>query len=159
MSDEHTNGFDERDDEISAEELLECLRSTTLVMILGTIQFLEERRIPVDDWIVDLSTIFARGWDLNEDWSPEELLQAVLFNLAALGGETIQAQYGDDDASAVVERFPDKERVAELGLDETNGDIILNLVRPIAAACGMNWSWRRDGDRIIVELSRSKVTT
>jgi hypothetical protein len=156
MADHQSNGFADSDDEVSAEDLLDLLQSNTLAMSLATIRFLEERQIPVGEWVDALGAMFVKGWDLSEEWTPEDLLQAVLVNLASFGGEAVQAEYADDQATAVIERFPDSERVADLGLDNVNGDILLDLVRPIAAACGLDWSWRRDGERIVAEISRSR---
>jgi hypothetical protein len=156
MSDHQANGFADSDDEVSAEDLLDLLQSNTLAMSLATIRFLEEHQIPVGEWVAELGATFVRGWDLSEEWTPEDLLQAVLINLASFGGEAVQAEYADDQATAVIEHFPDPDRTVDLGLDDVNGDVLLDLIRPIAAACGLDWSWRREGDRILAEISRSR---
>lgn len=156
MSDHQANGFTDSDDEVSAEDLLDLLQSNTLAMLLATIRFLEERQIRAGEWVDELGATFVKGWDLSEEWTPEDLLQAVLVNLACFGGEAVQAEYADDQASAVIEQFPDPDRVADLGLDDVNGDVLFDLVRPIAAACGLDWSWRREGERVVAEISRSR---
>jgi hypothetical protein len=156
MSDHQLNGFADSDDEVSAEDLLDLLQSNTLAMFLATIRFLEARQIPVGEWVDELGTTFVKGWDLSEEWTPEDLLQAVLVNLASFGGEAVQAEYADDHASAVIQQFPDLDRVSDLGLDNVNGDVVFDLIRPIAAACGLDWSWRRDGERIVAEIARSR---
>ena len=156
MSDHQSNGFADSDDEVSADDLLDLLQSNTLAMFLATIKFLDARQIPVGEWVDELGATFVKGWDLSEEWTPEDLLQAVLVNLAAFGGEAVQAEYADDQATAMIEQFPDLDRVADLGLDNVNGDVVFDLIRPIAAACGLDWTWRREGERIVAEISRSR---
>lgn len=156
MAEGQQNGFEDSDDEVTAEDLLECLRSNAMALFLGTIRFLEARTILVGDWIDELGATFVLGWDLSVAWTPETFLQDILYNLAAFGGEAVQSEYGEDNASAVIEGFPNPERVEYLELNDVNGDVIFDLIRPIAAACGLDWSWRREGDRILLETARSR---
>ena len=156
MADHQHDGFGDSGDEVTAEDLLDLLQSNTLAMFLATIRFLDTRQIPVGEWVDALGATFVKGWDLSEEWTPEDLLQAVLVNLAAFGGEAVQAEYADDQASAVIEDFPDPDRIADLDLDDVNGDVVFDLIRPIAAACGLDWSWRREGERVVTEISRSR---
>lgn len=156
MSDHQVDGFKDRDDEILAEDLLECLRGNSIALFLATIRFLEQREIPVGEWIDALGATYVHGWDLGQEWTPEMFLEDILFNLEAFGGEAVEAEYGDDQARAVITQFPDPERLEYLGLEGVDGDGIYDVIRPIAAACGLDWSWRRDGDRVVVETSRSR---
>jgi hypothetical protein len=155
MADHHVDGFEDGEDEVSADDLLECLRGNSIAMFLATIRFLEARDIPTGEWIDALGAMYVHGWELDQEWTPETFLGDILYNLEAFGGEAVEAEYGDDNARAVIERFPDPERVEYLGLADIDGDAIYDVIRPIAAACGFDWSWRRDGDRVAVEVSRS----
>jgi len=159
MSDGQVNGFGDTDEEITADDLLDLLQSNTLAMLLATIRFLQSRGIPVGEWVDALGSTYVLGWELSEEWTPEDFLQAVLVNLAAFGGDPVQAEYGDDSASAIVERLPDPQRCEGLRLDDVNGDVLYDMIQPIAAACGLDWSWRRDGERIIVDVERSRGTS
>ena len=156
MSDEHLNGIEDGDEEVLAEDLLECLRANSIAMFLATIRFLEERQIPVGEWIATLGATYVNGWDLSQEWTPETFLEDILYNLEAFGGEAVETEYSDDTARAVIDRFPDPERVEYLGLEDIDGELIFDVIRPIAAACGFDWSWRRDGDRVVVEVVRSQ---
>lgn len=156
MSDGRLDGYEDGDEEVLAEDLLECLRANSIAMFLTTIRFLDERQIPAGEWIDTLGATYVRGWDLDQEWTPETFLGDILFNLEAFGGEAVETEYSDDTARAVIDRFPDPERVEYLGLDDIDGDVIFDVIRPIAAACGLDWSWRRDGERVVVETSRSR---
>jgi hypothetical protein len=153
MSDHQVDGFEDSDEIVQAEDLLECLRGNSIAMFLATIRFLEARDIPAGEWIDALGAMYLHGWDLDQEWTPETFLEGVLFNLEAFGGEAVQAEFGDDNASAVIAHFPDPERVEYLGLDDVDGDVIYDVIEPIAAACGLDWTWRREGDRVAVETS------
>lgn len=143
------------DDEVyfSPEDELDLLRSNQLAMTLGTVLFLQSRGISPSEWARELGEIFARGWDTAEAWTAEDFLDATIVNLSVLGGEVTQAEFAEDDASAIVSYLPDRERVEGMGLDEVNGDLIYEMVAPIARACGLSWSWVRDGEVVRVRVS------
>lgn len=155
MTDQPTDGYEESYEDLAVDRL-DCLRGNAMAMFLATIRFLHEREIPVGEWIDALGATFVHGWDLSEDWTPELLLRDILFNLEAFGAEVVQTEVGDDSASAVIERFPDPAELEFLRLGDVNGDVIFDVIRPIAAACGLDWSWRREGNRVIVETAHSR---
>ena len=138
--------------EFGAEEQLELLRSNTLAMAYGTIAFLQEQGVPATTWVEALGETFARGWDTEETWTPEEFLDATILNLAAFGGEAIQAEFSDDEATALIAYFPDPDRIAELGLDDVEGDLLYELITPIARACGVRYRWQRDGEHVRIRI-------
>ena len=140
--------------EFTDGEQLELLRSNTLALALGTISFLRSQGIPGSEWTSELGAIFARGWDTDGIWTPEDFLDATIINLTAFGGEAVQAEFGDDEATAVIAHFPDPERVAALELDRIDGDVLFDLITPIARACGIRYQWQRDGDHVHVTVSR-----
>jgi hypothetical protein len=144
--------------EFGAEEQLELLRSNTLAMAYGTIAFVQHQGIPLTAWVDWLGEIFARGWDTDESWTPEDFLDATILNLAAFGGEAIQAEFGDDEATALIAYFPDPDRIAELGLEEVDGDILYELITPIARACGVRYRWQRDGDNVRIRIRPGAVS-
>lgn len=135
------------------EDLLDLLRSNQLATVLGTISFLQEQGISVADWSTYLGGVFARGWDVNEVWSAEDFLDATIINLSVLGGEVSEAESAGDVATAVVAYLPDFDRVEGMGLEQINGDVIFDTIAPIAHACGLTWSWNRDGDIVRVRVA------
>jgi hypothetical protein len=140
--------------EFTTDDQLDLLQSNTLALALGTISFLRSQGIPATEWTNELGTIFARGWDTEETWTPEDFLDATIINLRAFGGEAIQAEFGDDEATALIARFPDVERCAALGLENVDGDILFEVITPIARACGLRYRWQRDGENVRVTVTR-----
>lgn len=140
--------------DFTAEMQLDLLQSNMLALAVGTIAFLRRQGIPTSDWTGALGEIFAKGWDTEEDWTPEDFMDATILNLTAFGGEAIQAEFGDDEATAVIARFPDVERISGLGLDDIDGTFLFDLITPIARACGLRYGWQRQGSnvRIVVSL-------
>lgn len=134
------------------EDYLDLLRSNTLALALGTISFLRKRGIPASEWTNELGSAFARGWDTDQPWTPEEFLDATLVNLAAFGGEATQAEFAEDSATALIRNFPALERLEGMGLEHVNGDILFDLITPIAEACGVRWTWERAGDGVRVQV-------
>jgi hypothetical protein len=143
---------DEESFEFTAEDQLELLRSNTLAMALATVSFLRKQGIDARAWAAELGAVFARGWDTEEAWSPEEFLDATIVNLTTFGGEARQAEFSDDEATARIHSFPDPARIEGLGLDQVDGDILFDLIAPIAAACQLRWSWQREGDAVLVRV-------
>ena len=138
--------------DFTAEDQLELLRSNALAMALGTISFLRAQGIPATEWAAELGAIFARGWDTDDPWNPEDFLDATIVNLTAFGGEAVQAEFGDDEAFALIAHFPDHERIVSLGLDQVEGDVLFDLIAPIAAACGVEYAWQREGEHVRVTV-------
>lgn len=152
MSDELEN-----DDnlEFTADDQLDLLQSNTLALALGTISFLRSQGIPATEWTNELGAIFARGWDTDDAWTPEDFMDATILNLTAFGGEAIQAEFGDDEATALIARFPEVERCAALGLEKVDGDILYEVITPIAQACGLRYRWQRDGENVRITVIRA----
>ena len=146
-------------EEFSAEEQLELLRSNTIALQIGTMSFLKAKGIEPGEWVNALGGIFALGWDTSEPWSPEEFLDATIVNLTTFGGESVQAEYGDDEATAAIEHFPDVERLEGMGLDDVDGDLLFDMIGPIAVACGLSWSWRREGEQVRVRVVPGSAAT
>ena len=141
-------------DGYTAEDYLDLLRSNVLALAAGTIAYLQSRGIAVGDWTRTLGEIFARGWDTAEPWSPDGFLEATVINLAAFGGEAIQSEYSDDESWALISGFPDRDRLAGLGLDKVEPDLLYDLIEPIAAACGVRYAWRREGDQVRITVTQ-----
>lgn len=139
--------------DFTAETQLDLLQSNTLALAVGTIAFLRRQGIPASDWTRELGSFFAKGWDTDETWTAEDFMDATILNLTAFGGEAIQAEFGDDEATAVIAQFPDMDRIAGLGLDEFNGDVLFDLITPIADACGVQYRWQRDGEHVRISVS------
>jgi hypothetical protein len=143
--------------EFDVEDELELLRSNTLAMALGTISFLRAQGIPATEWARSLGEIFARGWDSDEAWSPEDFLDATIVNLTAFGGEAVQAEFSEDEAIAMIADFPDPRRVEGLGLDAVEGDLLYDLIGPIALACGVWYHWERQGEHVRITIRPAPV--
>jgi hypothetical protein len=139
-------------DDFGVEDQLDLLRSNTLALAVGTISFLRTQGIPATDWTAYLGSIFARGWDTDQPWSPEDFLDATILSLSAFGGEAVQAEFGDEDATARIAGFPDLERIEGLGLGEVDADIVFDLIGPIAHSCGVHYEWWRDGEHIRIQV-------
>lgn len=138
--------------EFSVEDQLDLLRSNTLAMAVGTISFLRKQGIPATDWTAYLGEIFARGWDTAEPWTAEDFLDATIVSLNAFGGEALQAEFGDDAATAQIAGFPDLDRIRGLALDDVDADVLLDLIGPIARACGIHYEWWREDEHVRIEV-------
>ena len=135
----------------TTDDELELLRGSSLAIMLATIRFLQERGIDLAEWTTSLSRAFAGGWDVSEPWSAEEFIDAVLLNLQAFGAESPMAEYDDDSARACITAFPDYDRVEGMGLGEAPGDVLFDLFGDVAKACGLIWTWQRDGEGVWIE--------
>jgi hypothetical protein len=140
--------LNEVDDELAftTDDELELLRGSSLAIVVATIKFLGERNIPLGDWTTFLGSAFVGGWDTSEPWSPEEFIDAVLLNLGAFGAESTIAEYDDTSARARIENFPDLARLDGMGLENVRADVLFDLFAGVATACGLIWTWTRDGE-------------
>jgi hypothetical protein len=124
---------------------------------LATVSFVRKNGLSSGDWAGELGTVFARGWDTSEPWTPEEFLDATIVNLTTFGGEATQAEFADDFATAQIHGFPDVARLEGMGLEGVDGDIMYDLITPIARACGVEWTWERAGDHVLVRVASAGV--
>lgn len=141
--------------DFTADTQLDLLQSNVLALALGTIAFLRRQGIPASDWTRELGSFFAKGWDTDETWTAEDFMDATILNLTAFGGDAIQAEFGEGEATALIAQFPNPDRIAGLGLDDVNGDILFDLIGPIATACGMRYRWEREGEQIRITVTQT----
>ena len=130
--------------EDTAEELLEQAQSNGQAIIIATIAFLADRKIPIADWTASLGRTFALAWDEPEPWDAGEFLDAMLTNLRALGAQVNAAELGVDRAEATTTGFPDPELCVLFGVDPSHATVFHDAAAAIAAPRGLRWTWQTE---------------
>lgn len=137
-------------------ELLEHAQGNLQALFIATADFLQERGVPVDDWVEAVGARFVRAWDTEGAWDADELMDAMLVNFRAAGAEVVSAELAADRAVATLRGFPDPAAVEQFVVDPALADRYHDIAAPIASALGLRWSWHRDGDlaHLVAERSR-----
>lgn len=149
LVDEIEHGVDDYTD----EELLELSAFNVQALFLGTVQALGNIHGALDDWRSGIAEVFARGWDLNRTWRPEEILDALLTNYRSFGAEIIEVDLSTDPPTAVIAELPDLELAESLGLDPSQVSELFEIGSLIVQRLGGSLDWTIDEETGDVRLS------
>ncbi len=98
---------------------------------------------------------FAPGWASLKGQGPAAVARVVALNLASLGGSvTVQEQAGAR-VDVHVRGYPTEEDAAFFGVSRDDADQLLGAFGPIAEFLGMQASWHRAGEEIVVTVEQA----
>lgn len=138
------------------EDLLDLSRANGQAVILATAAFLVDNGLPVEVWAHFIGRVFADSWDPQLDLSAGDFLDAMLTNFRSLGADVLSARLADDAAEATISGFPRSDLGRELHVDAAIAEPYFHVPAELAARHGLSWSWSMDGQRVRLQVSRSR---
>jgi hypothetical protein len=114
-----------------------------------------ERDAAVEAWTKGVAEVFARGWDTDREWTPAEVLDALLTNYRSFGANVIESDLDGTPATAVIADLPDFELAESLGVDDRHADALFRIGMHLVQSLGRTLDWSRDPDTGDVSLSVS----
>jgi hypothetical protein len=98
--------------------------------------------------------IFAPGWARLAGAGANELVRQMALSIVCCGGE-VQALTGDSMTAEVrVSGVPTEDEAAFFGITCEEMDRYCDVFAPIARSLGFSYFWRRDGDLLVLSVSR-----
>lgn len=146
-------------DDYTAEELLEQSQLNAQALLLGVFDTLGNDPAALNQMTTGIAQTFLRGWDADREWAPVEILDALLTNFRALGGEVDAYEPEDVAPSAELEGLPDADLVDQLGVPATTFRPMLVVCQRLVEALGCELEWSHDAGSGRVRLQVNGPTT
>lgn len=141
------------DDPAYAADLIDHATHNLQALIAATMAFLGDRLIRTGEWTSFLGERFAGDWETEEHLDPEAFLDGMLTNLQTLGAVAVETDFTSRPVTATLTGFPDPEICAAFDVPVETVASYLDTASAAAARHSLGWSWRLDGDRLIVSVA------
>lgn len=147
-------GLDELDDqegyeELTPEELLEQAQVNGQALFLGTADALTDSEGALASWRQSLAATYIRGWDLNQEWEPADILFALATNYVTFGGRLVEWDYASEVPFVTVENLPNQDLAAMLGIEPDRMDHLFRIGEDLATRLGGTLAWSRTDDGLV----------
>jgi hypothetical protein len=143
----------------TAEELLEQSQLNAQALLLGVFDTLADDPAALARITSGIAETFLRGWDNEREWEPVEILDALLTNFRALGGEVDEYEPEEVSPSAELEGLPDLDLVQQLGVPATAFRPMLLVCQRLVEALGCELEWSHDANHGRVRLQVNGPST
>jgi len=140
-------------DHEKTEELLDHAEENITALILGTVAYLKQNKLPVAEWVTFLGERVAPSWDEVKGQGAREVARLLALNITIAGGD-IHALSGDDSRAELQCSWPDAEDLSFFGLTRDDIDPITHVYQPVAAFLGLRYETRRDGEMVTITVAR-----
>lgn len=139
----------------TAEELLEQSQLNAQALLLAVFDTLGDDPAALARMAAGIANTFLRGWDSEREWAPVEILDALLTNFRALGGEVDAYEPEETAPSAVIDGLPDLDLVAQLGVPATAFRPMLLVCQRLVErlGCELEWSHNADEGRVRLQIN------
>lgn len=131
-------------EDYTAEELLEQSQINAQALILGIFDTVRDEPAAIDQLTAGIANTFARGWDARREWAAVEILDALLTNFRALGGEIDSYEPEEVSPSAVVVGLPDSGLVEQLQVSPLAFRPMLLVSERLVEQLGCELEWSHD---------------
>jgi hypothetical protein len=122
-------------------------------VLFGTIAYLRDHGLSVEEWATYLGRQFAPGW--GHGYSARDFMLRCALNVASAGA-TIRSLSGNDTwAECVVGDWPPDGKLASdrmrhfFGLSQPDADPFWEIFRPIAEYLGFDYEWHRESEQML----------
>lgn len=139
-------------DDYTADELLEQSQLNAQAFLLGVFDTLGDDPAAIARVTGGIARTFLRGWDADREWAPVEILDALLTNFRALGGEVDAYEPEEVSPSAEVDGLPDLDLAAQLGVPATAFRPMLLVCQRLVEGLGCELEWSHDAGQGRVRL-------
>jgi hypothetical protein len=143
---------EEEDVTFTDEEICQRAQGNANIMSLGTILYLKQHTLSIDEYWAFMGRIAAPGW--TQGLTAKELATGAARNWVSFGGELRSISGDESRAEAVVAGWPSEEDLRFFALTQKEADAIWVCLEPIASALGYRYEWRRQGDEVTMAFWR-----
>jgi hypothetical protein len=138
------------------EEICEQAKGNTSATLLAMLVTARERRESLVDAAGAIGRIFAPSWDAEQGKGAREIARWAALNALTCGAELRRLEGDASRAEAIVAGWPGPDDLAYFGLTQAEADALNELYGPIAERLGLRYSWRREGDQIVMTFAKTE---
>jgi hypothetical protein len=139
-------------DAYTADELLEQSQLNAQALLLGVFDTLGDDPATLTRLTGGIAQTFLRGWDAGREWAPVEILDALLTNFRALGGEVDTYEPAEESPSAEIDGLPDLDLAEQLGVPASAFRPMLLVCQWVVEGLGCELEWSHDASAGRVRL-------
>ena len=147
-----TSEIDHGHDEYTAEELLEQSQLNAQAFILSVFDTVMDDPAQLDRIATGVAQTFARSWDTERTWEPVEILDALLTNFRALGGDVDEYEPEEVSPSAVVVDLPNADLLEQLQVAPAAFRPMLLVSERLVGQLGCELEWSHDATESRIRL-------
>lgn len=166
MSDQHDSirpefhsDIEHGHDDYTAEELLEQSQLNAQALLLAVFATLGDDPAAIARITAGVAGTFLRGWDAEREWAPVEVLDALLTNFRALGGEVDRYEPEEVSPRAEIDGLPDLDLAQQLGVPATAFRPMLLVCQRLVEGLGCELEWSHDAGEGRVRLQVNGPST
>lgn len=138
--------------EFRQEQVYQLARTNARGLALGAVAYLRLHEVPVRPFWEFIGQHYTGLWP--EHLAADEAAEAIALNMVSSGACLVSLIGDTTQAEIVLEDWPGAFAAEMFDLDEADADETLAVFVPIAEHMGYEFTWRRDGHRIIAVLAR-----
>jgi hypothetical protein len=140
--------------EFTKDEVLQQAKANAQALSLVTTGYFKEKGLPVDEFWSFVGEKFTLGWDPLKGKGARVAMRTFALNMVSVGG-TLESLSGDEArAEAVISGWPSPDLLQAFGGSQSDVDRMYAVFGPIAELLGLQYEWRRQGDRVTLILSQ-----
>ncbi|HEX2916335.1 MAG TPA: hypothetical protein VH186_36575 [Chloroflexia bacterium] len=134
--------------DFSVEELAHSASINYQAFMLGSIAYLKEKNLPVEEWSNFLAEIFASYWPaFASTFGAFELAKTTGLILVAGGGRLTLLEGNQHSSRVVVEDFPETENMTRFEVSVEDLDLMLGVIfSKIASRLNRKLRYHREGN-------------
>jgi hypothetical protein len=133
-------------DELTPEELLEQAQVNGQALFLATAHALSDSESALASWRESLAASYIRGWDLNQEWEPADILFALATNYVTFGGRLVEWDYASEVPFVTIENLPNLDLAVMLGIEPDRMLHLFRIGEDLARRLGGTLAWSRTDD-------------
>ncbi len=149
-----TGGGAPQETGFTTEQLFQHAQLNATAVMLLTIAYLQEQRLPVEQWVAFVGQRFAPGWEPLREQGVRDLARTAALNVVSVGGRLVSLSGDAAQAEAVVTGWPAQELLDYVKLSQADADAFYRVFEAIAAHLGYRFTWQRDGEHVRLTFSR-----
>lgn len=133
-------------------ELLEQCQLNAQALMLAVFSTLERDPATLGSVVDGIAATFARAWDTERKWEPNEVLDGLLTNYRSMGA-TVERYEPDVDApNATLSGLPDAVLAQDLQVPSTGFRPMLAVSERLAGHLGCELEWSHDAPAGVIRL-------
>jgi hypothetical protein len=120
-------------------------------VLFGTIAYLKENDLSIEDWATNLGRRLAPGW--GHGYGARDVVERAALNVVSAGASLRSLAGNDEWAECVVADWPPQGKLASerlsryFGLSQDDADPFWEVFRPIAEYLGFAYEWHRESEQ------------
>ena len=140
--------------DFASEEIRDAAQGNATGFALGTIAYLTQRGLPVEEWPALLGHVFSAGWNQLQQKDLATIARVAALQPISLGATVRSLSSNETHAEVVITAWPPQESLAAFGLSQADADVLWQTFAPIAQHLGLRFAMRRDGEELRLAFAR-----